>query len=85
MAAVLSPLLFEEPPAATQTSAAANVEKTNLPELPQSDASDPAQIRKQDLARLRRGRLSTIATGPRGVLAPTTGSSPTNRRSLLGG
>ncbi|MCB9928869.1 MAG: hypothetical protein H6844_05575 [Alphaproteobacteria bacterium] len=83
MAAVLSPLLLDQPavppPTAAPTPSSANAAASAA----RAEADAEAAVRRQALARVRRGRLGTIATSARGILAP--GPSTVERRSLLGG
>ena len=84
MAAVLSPLLVDEPSAPAvnpnrPTGSASTVELVEEATGPVAEAA----ARRTALARLRRGRAGTIATSARGILQP--GQTAVARRSLLGG
>ena len=93
MAAVLSPLLLDDPspprpaapkraPAPAPTSAPAPSDEALTEEETAGEAAAEAAARRQSLARQRRGRLGTIATSARGILR--TAQAPVQRRSLLG-
>ena len=83
MAAVLSPLLLDDPspPRAATPRPVANAAQA-ADAAADAEVSAEAAARREALARLRRGRLGTIATSARGVLSP--GQSTVQRRSLLG-
>jgi hypothetical protein len=84
MAAVVSPLLLDQPP-----EPAAALPKVSQPSgaetaatVAKDEAEAEAAARRAALAQLARGRLGTIATSARGILSP--GQSAIVRRSLLG-
>ena len=84
MAAIVSPLFADDPappkgiitPPPALTVAGGPVEEVSGPVA-------EAAARRAALARLRSGRIGTIATSARGILQP--GHASVTRRSLLGG
>lgn len=86
MAAVVSSLLLEgpaTPPAPARSSTETSADGDATAAAARSEAAAEAAARRAALARMAGGRLGTIATSARGVLAP--GQSAVTRRSLLGG
>ena len=85
MAALVSPLLLDEP-SGPAVGAVSKVSQTTGSEsataVAKAEAEAEAAARRAALAHLTRGRLGTIATSARGILSP--GQSAIVRRSLLG-
>lgn len=83
MAAVLSPLLFDEPAVPSAPGPSTGDRADPVAREAAAAAEAKAAARRAAFARLRQGRLGTIATSARGILGP--GQSAVERRSLLGG
>jgi|GEM_PF-5032484 len=83
MAAVLSPLLIDEPAVPQAPAAPTPAPEVDPAALAKAEAEAEAAARRRALALARRGRLGTIATSAQGILGP--GQSAVERRSLLGG
>ena len=84
MAAVVSSLLLEGPTAPPSPAAApAQSAGDAAAAAAAAQAEAETAARRAALARLKEGRLGTIATSARGLLSP--GQSAVVRRSLLGG
>ena len=81
MAAVVSPLLFDEPSVPSPPPPSAPLPDPNAAAAA-SEEEATAAARRRAIARAGTGRLGTITTSARGILAPSTASA--RRRSLLG-
>lgn len=84
MAAVVSPLLFDEPsspppPPPAPATVDPSVAAASAAEV---EAEAAAAARRRAVAQLRAGRAGTIATSARGILSPSRAA--VQRRSLLG-